>query len=233
MPQILHSMGQIQLHILSSTSTSKESLVLYDRCFALWREIWLPTLRELDGVQNLYSEGFTRQDFVCVLEVNGQLAGLCCFKSMNLKMISHRQDSWFAPWPQTLLTELAESHPRALVPSWLTVTEAFRRSAGFQHFNVALVLSELIGLNCLDLNMDIAFGTPRKDRSVNHLVSQAGADCLLSDVLHHGVPVDLVAFYPEKLRHHTISAMTQILWKNKIDMRYQPIRKENFYENAL
>lgn len=234
MPRTIDIVNKIQLYVLSSeVFLTSGSLALYERCFSLWKEVWLPTLKELDGIQTLYSDGFTRQDFICALEVQGQLVGLCCFKRMNLKLVTHREDSWFAPWPQPILRELAAEYANALVPSWLTVSADFRRSAGYQGINVALILSELIGLNCLELNMDIAFGTPRKDRSVNRLVSQAGAQCLLSDVIHHGVPVDLVAFYPEKLRDHQFSVEAQIIWKNRSDLRYQPIQKDHFYENAI
>ena len=82
-------------------------------------------------------------------------------------------------------------------------------------------MSELISLVCLDLNVEIGFGTPRKDLSVNKLVSRAGAICLREDIVHHGVLIDLVAFYPEVLRQIRFSAETHQLWENKTDFRNQ------------
>lgn len=232
------------LYLLPSGHPPSDAYQIYEQTYSLWHEIWFETLKQLDGVTSLASDGFTRQDFFAVATISNEVVALCCFKQADLRLSCHRQDSWFSPWPQALLEELAKTRSRTLIPSWLTVHPSYRRSNNSGGWNWSLVMSELISLVCLDVQAEVGFGTPRKDRSVNKMVSQAGAVCLKEDVVHHGVLIDLVAFYPENLRQVRFSSETTQLWKNKIDLRnkmYKPpvqmpqefIERENSNETII
>lgn len=223
----------MQLYILPAHSPPSAYYSIYNACFDLWESVWSSTLRELDGLEVLFSDAFTRQDFFGAAFVQGKPAALCCFKNLDLGVSSSRKDSWFAPWPKDLLEELAQEFPQALIPSWMTVHPDFRKTANYQGPNFGLLMSELISLCCLHQGADIAFGTPRKDRSVNKLVSQAGATCLVPDVKHHGVLVDLVAFFPEKLKDLSFSQEIQSLWQNRIHLQNPTTQKEKIYESSL
>lgn len=209
----------MNLFLVPAAHPPAEARQIYDQTYALWKSVWFETLKELDGITSLPSDGFTRQDFFAAAKVGDRIAAICFFREADLTVESHRDDSWFQPWPKELLLEISQTRRRTLIPSWLTVHREFRKSSGAAGCNWSLVMSELISLVCLDVNADVGFGTPRKDRSVNRLVAQAGAVCLKEDVHHHGVMIDLVAFYPEILRQVNYSSDTLWLWQNKIDFR--------------
>ena len=223
----------MQLYILPAKMPPASVLDLYNASFELWESVWFETLQELDGIQALHSDAFTLQDFFAVVVLDQKPAALCCFKMLDLRLQSHQKDSWLAPWPKSLIGEIAKTHPQALIPSWLSVHADYRKSSGFQGVNLALVMSEMISLVCLEVGADIAFGTPRKDRSVNKLVYQAGATCLAEDVSHHGVLVDLVSFDPKNLRLRIFSTDTQKLWQQRLDMTNKKPQKDLRYESRL
>ncbi|RYZ78194.1 MAG: hypothetical protein EOP04_30165, partial [Proteobacteria bacterium] len=212
----------MQLYLMSASAPDRNSRSLYDECYDLWSKVWTQTLNDLDGTPRLYSDGFTRQEFLCAVEAQGVITSLCFFRTVDLTLKAHQDDSWLSPWPVQKINELADSYRFALIPSWLTVRPEYRKSAGFTQFNFSVIMSELISLLCLHLGVDIALGTPRKDRSVHSAVAQAGATCILPNVQHHSVPVDLVAFYPEKLRKVVFRHETFNLWKTRIDLRNKP-----------
>lgn len=223
----------LQLYLIPSRNPPAALKHTYNASYGLWESVWLKTLGELDGLKVLSSDGFTTQEFFAVIHSQGSPMALCCYKTLNLSIPCHHKDSWLAPWPKEILAEISQTYSRALIPSWLTVHDDFRKSAGYQGANLALILSELISVICLHTKASIAFGTPRVDRSVNKLVYQAGATCLLSDVIHHGVPVDLVAFIPEKLRTVEFTSETTRLWNQRIDFTQPETPKENTHERHL
>lgn len=196
------------------------------QCYRLWQDVWSSTLRELDGLSHLHSDDFSRQDFFSTLWYGDEIAALCGFRFVDLQQSWGLADSWFAPWQQTLLCEIAQTRPRAMVPSWLTAAPAFRKTAGYTGPNVTGLLSELISLHLLESDADVAFGTPRRDRSVHRWIARAGATCLAADVLHHGVPIDLVAFFPERLRSIEFSNEVMTLWSERTDFRHRANQPE-------
>lgn len=201
-----------------------------NRSYALWRDVWQPTLNELDGTSDLASDGFSRQDYCSLIEIDGEPAGLCCFRVVDLTHSWTQDDSWFTPWPKEILHSYSKTHRLALVPSWLTVAPAFRKMAGYSGPNLAGLLSEIIALNIIESVASIGFGTPRKDRSMHYWIERAGGICVVPDILHHGVQVELVAFYPEYLRQVTFSKEVLSLWSRRSDFRH---RETKFINDPL
>jgi len=224
------SLESFSLSILPAKSLEQINTEKYMRAFQLWKSVWEPTLKKLDGLSQLFSDGFTRQDFLCLIEYNDTAVGLCCFRSVHLRSEIELEDSWFQPWPKNLLKGLALEYPKALIPSWLTVHPDYRRSNGYFGPNISQILAELIALSCITTSSDIAFGTPRKDLSVTKLVSSAGATTLVENVIHHNVEIDLVAFFPEKIKNRKFNNETIHLWNRRLDLRQPLIRKEKNYE---
>lgn len=218
-----YDLQDFSLSVLSCSPVDQPVPALYNAAYTLWRDIWFQTLRDLDGVDRLFSDGFTRNDFVTVISYLGTPVALCCFKKMSLRLPATLQDSWFAPWPPEFLAQLARDSETAIIPSWLTIHRDYRRSAGFGFLNLGLILAELISVVTLYAGAAVAFGTPRKDRSVHGLVQQAGAVTAFENVLHHGVPVDLVCFFRDNLAAHAFSFETRRLWDTR--RHYYPLPK--------
>lgn len=214
----------LQLHILPSFVPPKVCEALYEASYALWKDVWRKTLFELDGTEQIFSDQFIRQDYFGVFTDGDQPVALCCFKEMQLEHQTHREDSWFKPWPADLLTSLSREHKRWLVPSWLTVHPDYRRTKRTLPVDFAAMGIELIALMCLDTKADIAVGTPRNDRSVSQLLYRVGGKAVKKDVIHHGVSIDLVTMLPQDIKeaNGNISFEMRRLWKSRVDLRIPP-----------
>lgn len=208
-------------------SNNLVNVELYNSSYNLWKDTWLPTLKELDNIDQLYSDDFTRHDIFTVISFQNTAVALCCFQKINLKISTSIDDSWFKPWPKEFLIKLSKDSELAVIPSWLTVHEKFRRSAGFDLINLGEVMGQIISIYTINQNADLAFGTPRKDRSVDKLVEAAGATTIYSNVLHHGVPVNLVCFFSEQIKKIKFSEDSINLWKNRLDYTKQQKRRPN------
>lgn len=211
------NINDYKLYILRSGSDQQINASLHNQCYLFWKKIWLSTLNELEGVDKIYSDDFTRHDFFIALTHHEKPIGLISFKSVDLKLLASLDDSWFKPWPRNFLVQIAHDSEKAIIPSWLSVDPTYRRSKGFTDLNIGFILSELISMITLHTMADVAFGTPRKDRSVNQLVQQAGAVTVYENISHHGVLVDLVCFFKENVEKHHFSDVTSALWKNRIE----------------
>lgn len=125
---------------------SETNFANLNRSYTLWREVWQATLSELDGTSDLASDHFSRQDYCNLIEIDGEPAGLCCFRFVDLRHSWAADDSWFAPWPKEILLRYTKTHRHALVPSWLTVAPAFRKTAGYRGPSLAATISYIFAL---------------------------------------------------------------------------------------
>ncbi|MBX9766550.1 MAG: hypothetical protein K2X47_04695 [Bdellovibrionales bacterium] len=189
--------------------------------FELWKNIWSQTLRDLDGLDYLPSDQFTRQDLVAGLFLKNKCIGLTCFRKADLKSSIDRSDSWFKPWPETTMIELSQKYPQAAANSFFTIHPDFRKTTvtdGKLDLPVSLLMAEFVATIAFHSAADATYGVTRNNRSVNKLAYHGGATPVAVDQTHHGVLVDLIAYYPEKLRiaMEGFLPATSLLWKNRI-----------------
>ncbi|AGH96006.1 hypothetical protein [Pseudobdellovibrio exovorus] len=227
------TLSLFQLYILPCSPFEQASTALYNSAYQLWHSVWSKTLTDLDGLTHLYSDQFTRNDFMVAIAHNQEVIALCCFKKMDLQLNASLNDSWFKPWPPSFLQQLSVSFKKALVPSWLSIHPKCRRSTGFTTLNFGLILSELIAIMTLHTQSELAFGTPRKDRSVHLLIQKAGGTTVFEDVLHHGVLIDLVCFFSSNLQNHYFSDETQKLWMQRLSLITNNNNSKENYENHI
>lgn len=218
----------VKLVILSGTPPKDPAGVkLYNQAYELWQNVWAVTLRELDGLPKLHSDQFTRQEIVAGLFTDQECIGLTCFRRANLSVAADRDDSWFIPWPSHILTGLGQTHPHSWANSFFTVHPDYRRSHGSgplqDHIELSVLLTEVVSMISIDLRADAVFGVTRNNRSVNKLAAYGGAVAVAEKQMHHGVEVDLIAFYPHKLvaARENFSPMIRNLWKKK--QQYVPL----------
>lgn len=227
------TLSLFQLYVLPCSPFEQVSTDLYNSAYRLWHSVWAQTLKDLDGLTHLYSDQFTRNDFMVAIAHQHEVIALCCFKQMDLKLDASLNDSWFTPWPPSFLKELSTSFKKALVPSWLSIHPKCRRSTGFTSLNFGLILSELIAAMTLHTQSELAFGTPRKDRSVHTLIQQAGGTTVFENVLHHGVLIDLVCFFATNLQNHYFSDETQKLWTQRLSFITNNNPNKENHENRI
>ena len=197
-----------------------EAYQYYNSAYQLWHRVWSETLKELDGVEKLFSNEFTRHDFAIVIFRDDEAISLMCFSSINLKLEVRKNDSWFAAWPEGILLNQEIKDGLGLIAAWFCTAPEYRRS-NFQYpVNTAKLVMEAFGKIVLDENYNAGYGTSRNNRGVNKLLYDVGA-IKLGESIAHGCSVDLVILEPGnvQLTQLSYSNIFKKLWQNKTDFR--------------
>jgi hypothetical protein len=184
-------------------SSDQNSRRYYEGAYETWKTVWKETLLELDGSDSLYSDHYTRQDYVLAVFHGSRCAALCCFRRADLTQQIDLDDSWFKPWKLEDLKRFSVETERGLVVSWLTIHPDYRRSISTEHlkdFNASERLCEQINFFMQDCPMDIGFGVTRNNRSVNKMAQYVGFTVHQPQASLHGVEVDLITINHRQLR---------------------------------
>jgi hypothetical protein len=203
--------SNLQLHILKPREL-KQNTWLLNAAFEHWNHIWNRTLEELDGLKDLRSDDFTRQDEILCLFDGEKCVGMICHRLVDLKYTCHSRDSYFKSWTPDAIESLTRYGSRVLVGSQISVEPEWRgkiNGYGIKELLSALSLESLFTRN----NIDAITGTMRADRGMHNLFYEFGARPLKRGVLFHGVKVDLVAFYPRQRNLKIPADLHQIMTK--------------------
>ena len=186
---VLIDPARLSYHILRPRATkSRTWLVEAYRC---WSEVWKRTFYELENRRELPSDDFTRQDEILALFSDDECIALCFCRWLNLSNPIHADDSYFSIWPRSAREEVRAEGARICVPSNFTIAMPWRRAQGCSLKDVMLALSIE---HFRDSTADALVGTMRNDRGMNAVAYRNGFRPIVRDVVHHGVPVDLVVF---------------------------------------
>ena len=183
-------------------------MVPLSEAYRCWSEVWKSTLRELDGLPDVPSDEFTRQDEVCALFHGYECIGMTCFRWVDASVPMFRDDSYFKTWPSDAVETACAFGPRICILSNLTVAAPWRRAKGT---SVMELLGALSVERFLASDGDTLVGTPRRDRGVNKLCYRLGFRPVVEEVTHHGVLIDLVAFYQRTSRRLSLSPQIEQL----------------------
>ena len=198
----------LSYHRLHPRAAGIADAPLLGEAYRCWRDVWKTTLRELDNLPDVPSDEFTRQDEIGALFHDYECIGLTGFRWVDTSQPMFLDDSYFKIWPTSASDAARAFGPIACILSNLTVSPAWRRARGPR-------VMELLG--CLSVDRfvqsdgDVLVGTPRVDRGVNRLCYRLGFRSLMSDVVHHGVNIDLVAFYRRVSERLPLSSAVEAL----------------------
>lgn len=201
-------------HLLDPRSTAvtdRSKLVDAYRC---WRTVWGQTLKEVDGVAQVFGDDFTRQDEVGALFYQGSCIGLTAYRWVDLSLPQSQEDSYFKPWPASALEAVLSEGTRICIGSNLTVLSSWR--GGAKGFTVKEILMILAVKRFLASDADTMVGTMRNDRGMNELVYRLGAVPLRRKISYHGEENDLVTFSRRAMApmkpHPPAAALAARLW---------------------
>jgi hypothetical protein len=193
----------------------------YEKAYELWHQVWAPTLLELDGVQKLHSNEFTRHDYTAVIFDHDLPVSLICYSEVNLNSRARREDSWFNSWPvETLERFKTKTETPSLMGAWLCTHPEYRKSLGPDKTNFGQVSMEIFGKLVLDRNYEQGFGVTRNNRSVDKYAQHTGCE-VVGKTMDHGCEVNLVVFRPSIVNENqkNYSQVLNYLWDNRTDYR--------------
>lgn len=189
----------LQFQLIPAEPDTAASLTAYNEAYRCWSSVWEGTFKELDGQTQLYSDDFSRQSLVGGLFAGTRCVALGLFRDVDFDSAPARDDSYFKVWSESAVQGLLRHGPRVTVGSHITVDPEFR---GEMNGRVRLkhLISGLMVREFLESGRNAMTGTMRCDRGMQKEAGHFGGTCLQSGVRHHGVEVELVAFYREALR---------------------------------
>ncbi len=182
----------LSYHLLRPTTAGPADLPLLGEAYRCWTEVWQETFAELDHRDNVPSDDFTRQHEVGALFHEYECIALTFYRWLDLSSPIYRDDSYFAVWPEEVLDAACAHGAKICVSSNFTIGAPWRRAAGC---SLKDVLGALVVERFLLSEADTLVGTMRADRGMSKLTDRLGFRRLREGVIHHGVDVDLVAFY--------------------------------------
>lgn len=194
----------------------------YNACYQLWEDIWSKTLEDLDGVEKLHSNEFTRHDYLSAIFKGKQAISLMCYSEVDIKLKARHNDSWFSCWPSEILNEQKNREGLGLIASWFCTHPEFRKGAAQAlDLNVSQVIIEVFGKLVVEGSYNVGYGITRNNRGVDKYSDNAGGVNIATSKAH-GCDVNLVLFEPSLIKEKQLSYSDELklLWKNRIDFRY-------------
>lgn len=189
----------------------------YDLVYKAWLESWKATFFQLEKKTTLYSDAFTRQQEIGALMYGRECIALSGFNPRDMNLSAHRSDSCFQVWPTSIMDELANyKNGICMVSSYLTIAEGWRKQ-NVDELSIKDVLMGLLVKRFMESPADALLGTVRNNRGINTLCYRFGAVQLAQDLVHHGVNVDLIAYYKDKVTFpidRDIREAITVAWEN-------------------
>jgi hypothetical protein len=182
--------------------------------YNMWKELWSSTLLELDGSDKLFSDDFTRHQYVGALLHNEEPIGLCLFSEFDLEYPMWKEDSYFKIWPEETILKVSQEalNKKILVCCYFTIAKAWRKSTSeidFKKVLAGLAVKYFINSDC-----SLMIATTRNNRGMDKVTYNLGAIPLIKDQVLHGVLVDLVLFKNEECRKIPNDLYVEKIWKN-------------------
>jgi len=194
-PRAVVRPGALSFPLLRPSDIGPADVPLVGEAYRCWAEVWKETFAELDDRSDLPSDDFTRQDEVGALFHEYECIALSFYRWIDLGSPIYRDDSYFAVWPEEVRDAACASGSRICVSSNFTISAPWRRAGGC---SLKDVLGALVVERFLQSDAPTLVGTMRADRGMSKLTDRLGFRRLKEGVVHHGVDVDLVAFFRDQ-----------------------------------
>lgn len=226
----------IQYVICPGRFPQAQHLETYLKIYNCWKDVWGATFQELDGLNKLHSDAFTRQDFISAVMINGECKAMCLYRYADNQIPTTQADSYFANWDELSMRKLTQRGQHILVCSYFTVHPSARKeSLGFSMRDLLIALATQITMST---GMHVMTGAMRKNRGVHQLAYEWGAIEVGRDIPSgHGDFVDLVAFFDQEVQkaHESqeLAPIASQLWANRLVIPQVPLETiENFAPGA-
>ena len=181
--------SKLSFHCFARGATHQRMRAAYE----CWHDVWYSALVELDHIERLNSDDFTRQDEIAALFYEDTCIGLTGCRFVELTTAMARHDSYFNAWPEQALEMLGSHGTRICIGNNMTVRSQWRGRIG--GLSVKRLLMILSIQRFLVSSADALAGTMRNDRGMNRLVYELGFSPITQGAIAHGVDVDLVAYF--------------------------------------
>ncbi|MEN0058360.1 MAG: hypothetical protein AAGB31_05960 [Bdellovibrio sp.] len=196
----------------------KEFNEIHKQIYKCWHEVWEKTFEELKIEKKVYSDAFTRQDYVGALFFQNICVGMSFFRWAHRERDDFSRDSYFENWQAQHLDVLCSQGPDIIVCSNYTLHPLARGNQ--LGLSTKDLLLGMIVETFLNSQAHAMTGAVRKSRKVNEVCSRWGATEIDQDIPSgYGDMVDIMAFFKDQVRNHPrheLKALAEDLWNERL-----------------
>ena len=194
------------------------SVEILDEVYKTWKLVWQKAFLELDGVDKIHSDGFTRQTKIAAILHKGKCVSLAAFRETDFTYQYEKEDSLLSSWDEESYSKLVSDGKKVSICSYLSVHPDYRGEIA-PEVTLKLIMVHLCARVLLDSPCDVMTGTMRCNRGTDKSAYSAGAT-FIKKASMHSVDVDLVGFYKKNinsnLKEYT-HEWCEKLWAERMD----------------
>lgn len=207
-PRAVIKADALSYHMLEPRSVGPADVPLIGEAYRCWSDVWKQAFFELESSRDLPSDDFTRQDEVGALFHGYECIALSFFRWVDSSSPVFRDDSYFSVWPAAARDAACAEGSKVCISSNFTVAAPWRRASGcgLKDVVVALLIERFLASDA-----DALVGTVRNNRGMNSVVYRNGFKPIFENAVHHGVEVDLTAFYRSSCVRTPTSAVDEAI----------------------
>jgi hypothetical protein len=223
--------SKLKYVICPGNNPAEEFQPMYKSMYDCWQTVWSEAYKEMKFEAGLYSDAFTRQDYIGGLFYEDRCLALCFFRWANSSLPDFASDSYFSYWNKEDLAQLTLNGPQVIISSNFTIHPLARK--GNLDFSMKDLLTGISVEFFMHANADSMAANLRVDKKVNDACAKWGADLIRSNVhVSGGICGDLMVFYKEKvLQRETLDLEIDVkrLWNQRLVISKKINHEENFF----
>lgn len=192
-------------------------LEIRNKSFEVWNSVWKKVYEEKEEGFKLSSDEYSRQDLICALTYESQIAALHLYSFFNLASAPDMKSHYFNFFSDYYINELKSQNVKSVMSmEFLTVAPEFRKTNfGFPTGSLICELgTRVFGLT----KADAIVAPARVDVKVNQIAYDIGFTCIEKAVMQRGFECDMIACYQGKQKRSDIPNLSIIaddIWSRK------------------
>lgn len=205
-------------YIVFSGAGGDTPVEILNEVYSTWKNVWSKAFLELDGIDKIHSDGFTRQTKIGALFYKNTCVSLSAFREADFRAYHHREDSLLSAWDEEAFKKLLVDGPKVLICSYLSVHPDYRGEIA-PGVSFKQLISHLSTRLLLDSDCDVMTGTTRNNRGTDKAAYATGATFIKKSSMH-GVEVDLIGLFRRHIQANISqyqNFMAERLWSDRTD----------------
>ena len=228
---VIMDKSKLRYVICPGSNPSEEFQPLYNSVYDCWYRVWKEAYKEMQLNRDLYSDSFTRQDYVGAIFYGDRCLGLCFFRWANIQSPDFASDSYFSYWTPEDMQALALRGPNIIISSNFTICPLARK--GNLDFSMKDLLTGISVEFFMNANADSMAANLRVDKKVNEACAKWGGQLIRADVpISPGRTGDLMVFFKdvvEKRNPLDLQNMVFQLWNDRLVIPKKIAFQENYF----
>lgn len=208
--------SELDFHLFK-TSDPAENLLLNERCFDLWEQVWKETFTEL----NVHHKQVTSDDFLSKelggLFLRDRPVGFLMYHFCDMRRRTHQKMSYFNNYPQPLYENVIGKADQTMIITYMTIDPQWRKSL------TDLPVSELlIGFSVMRFMESPAhrlLGYFRNNRGTNDIFYRHGGLALSKAEKAYNVEVDFAQITKSSARLSTLPGCGDLTFQKWIEFK--------------